>query len=218
MLDAEQTSRKAQAVEELMHHERRWALSNFTRYGLQKDDAEDLTQEAAVQALTSRSELRAGAPAQVKGWFRSIAAHLLGDFFRQSRQKQAREVLHHESDEEMPMDRRGYLEADPEDSSPERLLFRKEQCALTRRILDSLPANHRVLLTLFYFQQAKLKEISELLGIRADTLGVQLHRARHAFRRRYEAEIEAEALMETRQEGKPDPDGMSAKPRKSERG
>jgi len=49
---------------------------------------------------------------------------------------------------------------------------------MIQKCLDQLPAEDRFLLTLYYFQENSLKEISKIMGINENNLKIRLYRSR----------------------------------------
>lgn len=57
-------------------------------------------------------------------------------------------------------------------------LIKEERSQLIRRCVNKLPQESRALMTLFYFEELSLLEISEITGLSTNTAKVKLHRAR----------------------------------------
>lgn len=73
------------------------------------------------------------------------------------------------------------------DGDPGEALERRATAAAAYRVLDALPDRHRRLLILFELEGLSASEIGLLLGVRLETVRVQLHRARKLFLARQEA-------------------------------
>jgi RNA polymerase sigma factor (sigma-70 family) len=54
----------------------------------------------------------------------------------------------------------------------------RERKQMIQKCLDQLPAEDRFLLTLYYFQENSLKEISKIMGINENNLKIRLYRSR----------------------------------------
>lgn len=54
----------------------------------------------------------------------------------------------------------------------------KERRKTIKRAIEELDNEDSVLITLFYYQELSLVEISEIIGIEANTVKVKIHRAR----------------------------------------
>ena len=57
-------------------------------------------------------------------------------------------------------------------------LIKEEKSTLIRQCIDKLPEHSSALLTLFYFEELSLDEISKIINIEANTVKVKLFRAR----------------------------------------
>ncbi|TAK05739.1 RNA polymerase sigma factor [Patescibacteria group bacterium] len=66
----------------------------------------------------------------------------------------------------------------------------REHASLLRRALSSLPEHHRLVLTLRYFDELSISEISRITGKNAGTVYVSLHRGVRALR---QALVEADS-------------------------
>ena len=70
-----------------------------------------------------------------------------------------------------------YAETPSREPRPEAAYEADQEAELVRRALDGLPVQKRELLVLFRFQNLKLREIAELMGIQVGTVKAQVHRA-----------------------------------------
>jgi RNA polymerase sigma factor (sigma-70 family) len=70
----------------------------------------------------------------------------------------------------------------PGGEEPEQTALAKEQRELVRGALDQVPERYRTLLTLRYFNDLSYAEIAEITGQDANTVGVQLLRARNLLK------------------------------------
>lgn len=57
-------------------------------------------------------------------------------------------------------------------------IINEEKSTLIRNCIDKLPEDSSALLTLFYFEELSLEEISKVINIEANTVKVKLFRAR----------------------------------------
>ncbi|MGC4115341.1 MAG: sigma-70 family RNA polymerase sigma factor [Myxococcales bacterium] len=131
----------------------------------ERDAATDAAQEAFVRAY---SALGSFDPSQrFDTWVLRIARNHCYDLLRR-RQPQAEEE-------------EAALTADASPSVLERL----ESAEVTRKLegaLESLPASDREVLSLYYVQHRKTKEIAQLLGVAPGTIMARLFRAREKLR------------------------------------
>jgi RNA polymerase sigma-70 factor (ECF subfamily) len=66
---------------------------------------------------------------------------------------------------------------------PERRLWRRELRSLIRAAIDELPADLRIVMVLWHFQEAEVAEIASRLRISPNAVRIRLHRARRALHR-----------------------------------
>lgn len=130
-----------------------------------KGMAEDVTQEVFVKCLEKLDQFN-GDIVQAKFWLLKITTNKCNDIFRSLRYKytllagniidsfQSREPLQ------------------------ENYLIKKyEEDELLRKVLK-LPLKYREIITLFYYQDLKIEEISDLLGINQNTVKSRLLRGK----------------------------------------
>lgn len=136
-------------------------------YQISKDahDAEDATQAVfltlAVRSKTSQKIQYLGP------WLQRVAQRLSLDMKRSKRRRSAREMKHHDIN----------IGRWEENNGPSDLGM-DELRGILRDEIDRLPAKYRAPLILHYFGGLKPEEMSAQLGIKSNTLGVRLHRAR----------------------------------------
>ena len=141
-----------------------------------REDAEDVTQEAFLRLWKSGEEIpddRAGF------WLARVVHNLCIDMTRR------RKVVHThfgrpdtEAAERLPA-----VAADPD-----WLLQLDERQQQVIDAMATLPPETRSVMMMHYFQGMKLREIADALGKSVSALKVQIHRARHSLRPVLEAE------------------------------
>ena len=57
-------------------------------------------------------------------------------------------------------------------------MIKEEKSALIKRCIGKLPSESSYILTLYYFEELSLDEMSDIIGISANTIKVKLFRAR----------------------------------------
>lgn len=139
----------------------------------ERQDAEDLTQEAFLRAhrrLETFDAERSFLP-----WMRKVAANLCLNHLR------SRKAAHLELDEER--------DAAPVDapSNPEAARLRAERAQAVRAALLDLPPHYRAVVELRHFQELSYAEISEALGIPLSDVKSHLFRARRKLSERLSA-------------------------------
>ena len=133
---------------------------------------EELVQEVFVEAYTSLAGFRGHAP--FEHWLRRIATRVGYRYWRkETRERDRRAAL-----EEWR--RSAILPA--VDQSPSHAA----ECLF--RLLETLPAKDRLVLTLFYFEGWDMAEIAEHVGWSRTLVKVRAHRARRKLRTLLEAE------------------------------
>jgi RNA polymerase sigma-70 factor, ECF subfamily len=130
-------------------------------------EAQDIAQEAALQAFLGLSHLRE--PARFAAWFRAIAANLARSALRR-RSEHSLEQLGEETIREL-------LWVDPSSTVEEYLLAREIQETIALALQDLSPA-HREAVMGFYLQGYRYQELAEHLGIPLSTLKWRLFEGR----------------------------------------
>jgi RNA polymerase sigma-70 factor (ECF subfamily) len=123
--------------------------------------SEDLVQEVFMRVLKYRAGYMGESRFNV--WLFQIARNAHVDHLRKQKGTLPIEEQFAEPPSREPLPGAAY-EADRE-------------AELVRRALDRLPVQKREILVLFRFQNLKLREIAELLGIQVGTVKAQVHRA-----------------------------------------
>ncbi|MFO0872661.1 MAG: RNA polymerase sigma factor [Phycisphaerales bacterium] len=135
--------------------------------------AEDVFQEAFLQVhLSARSF---DPERRFKPWLFTIAANKARDHYRRNQRKaplSLSSAIGEAGESESFID---LLEGDQE--SPDAPMGGEERAALVRGVLDRLPAHHREILLLSYFQRMSYNQISDALEIPLGTVKSRLHAA-----------------------------------------
>ncbi len=138
-------------------------------------DAEDITQDAFLQAYKKLSTLKN--PDQFAGWLYVIANRLCIDWMRKQKliqkRKPAMQSLENTPVEEI--EESSYTQHVLEQRVTERTEYRHE---FVQKLLDKLPENERTVVTLHYLDEMPTKEIGKYLGVSVNTIASRLHRAR----------------------------------------
>jgi RNA polymerase sigma-70 factor (ECF subfamily) len=143
-------------------------------YGIvgKADEARDVTQEVFLQAYRSIGSFRGNS--RFGTWLYRIAVNRAVDEAR--RQTRRRWLPFQET-----------LASAPEpDSDPAERAEKDLSRDLVQRVLQTVPARHRDVLVLRYYQELSMEEIAEVLGCSVTAAKVRLHRARLQFRQKYE--------------------------------
>jgi len=133
-------------------------VGNFT-------DAQDLAQEAFVQAYLSLHQLRE--PDKFASWLYSVTANICKMWLRQRKA------------EGVALDKVAHETKFPSLSpSPHETVEKEEQRFAVQRAIASLSEKNRLAVTLHYIDGLSYQEISDFLSIPVSTIKSRLHRAR----------------------------------------
>ena len=131
--------------------------------------AEDITQDTFLRAYEKLSTLRN--PNQFAGWLYVIANRLCISWLqRRKPAMQSLETLSVKEIDKLMYER--YLSEQRESQATER------RYEIVEKILETLPDSERTVMTLYYLGEMTIKEISNFLGISANTIGSRLRRAK----------------------------------------
>jgi len=130
-----------------------------------QEDAEEVAQDTFVKAYKALDSFKG--TSKFSTWLYRIVYNTSLDYIKKNKRTVHSEHIDeiHESDIGTMQDALSYLEA-------------KEKKQTIEKALLQLPEDERVLLTLFYFEELPLKEISEITKISYDNVKIKLHRSR----------------------------------------
>lgn len=147
-----------------------------------EDQAKELVQEAFVRVL--RQWERCDRSQSQENWFLTILRNLHYDSLKRYERRNTvswdAPLLGCGEDEGRTL---AALVADDRDEAMLERLERQEASAEVRAVLDSLAAEHKVVLVLCDMQALSYAEIAEVLDCPVGTVRSRLYRARAAFRR-----------------------------------
>ncbi|MHA0855378.1 RNA polymerase sigma factor [Paenibacillus sp. CMAA1364] len=146
----------------------------YTTYSVLRDakDAEDVAQETFIQIYKSLSQYRSQG---FKSWITRIAINKAIDL---KRKKTRRNENNQYSVDDMEC-----IASDEED--PLTLTIREEKHEFFNRKLQSIPDNHRAVLTAFYLEEKSYEQIAEELQVKPKTVESKLYRARDWIRKKW---------------------------------
>ncbi|MEL6535989.1 MAG: sigma-70 family RNA polymerase sigma factor [Bacteroidota bacterium] len=136
--------------------------------------AEEIAQDAFVKAFQALNTFQKDS--KFGTWLYRIVLNQALAYLRKKRP---------EYTSEYPMDR-------PAKQDASRDLLREERRQYLEGALEGLSADDRTVLTLFYFQELSLEEMSEIMGQPANTIKVKVHRARTRLARALEQTMKEE--------------------------
>jgi RNA polymerase sigma factor, sigma-70 family len=131
----------------------------------QNETAEDITQQVFERAYLNMDKLGPMADSQIKSWLYRVATNLALDHVRHQK---------HETLSDEPV---GAEIADTE-PLPEEELLKKKRMEAVRKAIEQLDETNRTIITLHYFSEMTVNEISEKTGISPGTIKSRLVRAR----------------------------------------
>ena len=161
----------ANAFEHLVHAYEKTVYNLALRTLGNREDAEDVTQEAFLKAYRSLNTFRGDSKFSV--WLYRIVSNLCLDLLR-SRQRKPTQSLTVEDDDGETDE----LEISDDHFSPEKLLDRKLTRESVQRGLASLPDDARQILLLRELQGMSYEEIAQTLDLETGTVKSRIFRAR----------------------------------------
>jgi RNA polymerase sigma-70 factor, ECF subfamily len=155
--------------------EHRNRIYSMALYSLRDaDDAADITQETFLRLWRYDGELTDG---QAKAWLMRVCHNLCID---QARRRKTVRTYFGVPDQEAVENLKC---SDGEGNDPVAQLHQQQQQQALLNSMAILPAETRSIMMLHYFQDLKIQEIAGLLGLKASTIKVRLHRARNSLKR-----------------------------------
>lgn len=122
-----------------------------------EDAASDILQDSYIKAFTGLEKLEGNA--KFFPWLRQIAINTAKDWMKKKKPLLFTE-LENETGQMLPAEDR-FLEERSE-FIPESLIERNETTRLIREIIDTLPENQRVVISMFYYEELSVKQIAAL--------------------------------------------------------
>jgi RNA polymerase sigma-70 factor (ECF subfamily) len=165
--------------EKLVERTQRQAYNIAYRMTGNRDDAEDLTQEAYLRAYRSFGTYNRQLP--FEGWFFRILSNLFIDLMRRRPKQKPLSLDQPMGDEES--DDNLLLQIPDEASNPERNLMDQVMDERLQAALNALPEVFRVAVLLCDVEGKSYEEISELMGSSIGTVRSRIHRGRTMLRR-----------------------------------
>lgn len=141
-----------------------YAMAIGLRYIPQSEEVRDVIQDSFVKILTSINDFEYRGEGSLKSWVSRIVANKAVDYLRQHERLMFVGNIPDEVEEDLP---------DIEGVPPEVLM----------EMISRLPANYRMVLNLFVYEQYSHKEIAQQLGIKENTSFSHFHRAKKMLAR-----------------------------------
>ena len=147
------------------HHARIYGLA-YRMLG-NPDDASDATQEAFLEAYKSIQSFQF--QSKFLTWMYRVGINVCQQYKRRSDSRQ-RALTSYTKD---VLERNGEYTGE----YPDRVLLKTERDQLIQQAINQLPSKQRMVITLFYMQQMKYREIAELLDCSEGTVASRLNTA-----------------------------------------
>jgi RNA polymerase sigma factor (sigma-70 family) len=130
-----------------------------------REDAEEVAQDTFIKAYKALASFKG--TSKFSTWLYRIVYNTSLDYIKKNKRIIYSEHIDeiHEADIGTMQDALSYIEA-------------KEKKQTIEKALLQLPEDERILLTLFYFEDLSLKEISKIVKISYDNVKIKLHRSR----------------------------------------
>lgn len=151
-----------------------------------REDAEDLTQEAFMRAYRSFDTFNG--ERSFENWVLRIVQNLFLDLVR-SRKRRVKPMSYDALD-----DQSAWYDAPDHSPTPEQLTISRITDPLLQKAVQTLPPIHREMLYLAHVQDLSYSEIADQLGLGIPTVRTRVHRAHKAMRQAY-AQLERETKV-----------------------
>lgn len=141
-----------------------------------KDDVEDLTQEAFIKAFNSLEKF--DREYAFSTWLYKIASNNCIDYLRKKKLNTFsidKEIS--QSDEDLR------FEIPDEDFKPDRDIMQNQRTIFLQKAIDSLPAKYKQVILLRHKDEMEYEEIAKALGVPIGTVKAHLFRARELLNR-----------------------------------
>jgi RNA polymerase sigma-70 factor, ECF subfamily len=148
-----------------------------------RDDAEDLVQEAALQAFRAFDSFQQGT--NFRAWFFRILTNLFINAYRKRQRAPAVDTLS-ESDDAPALylfKRTREIGLHARSPDPAALVIERLEAEQVSRAIAALPDDYRVVSALYFMEEFSYQEIAEIVGCPVGTVRSRLHRGRRMLQR-----------------------------------
>lgn len=173
--------------EKLVERTQRQAYNVAYRLTGNRDDAEDLTQEAYLRAYRSFGTYNRQLP--FEGWFFRILSNLFIDLLRR-RPKQKPLSLDQPMSEDDSGEQNLLLQIPAENANPENNLMEQVMDERLQKALSSLPETFRAAVLLCDVEGHSYEEIAQIMHSSIGTVRSRIHRGRALLRKAMENQAE----------------------------
>ncbi|MAX70064.1 MAG: RNA polymerase [Flavobacteriaceae bacterium] len=130
-----------------------------------REEAEEVAQDTFVKVFRSLNRFKGDS--KFSTWIYKVTYNTCLDRIKKNKKYQS----------DVAIDDYTFNKLDTIDNALENLIT-NEKNTLIRQCIDKLPEDSSALLTLFYFEELSLEEISKIINVEANTVKVKLYRAR----------------------------------------
>jgi len=134
--------------------------------------ADDVFQDTMLQVHLSADSF--DADRRFKPWLYTIASNKARDFHRRAKRRRAASLDKPLSDDDGAT--MGDL-VEAQDEAPEAFATARDEGALVKEVLDGMPAHHREVILLGYFQRLSYQQVADALGVPLGTIKSRMHAA-----------------------------------------
>ncbi|GAB5564372.1 MAG: RNA polymerase sigma factor [Winogradskyella sp.] len=130
-----------------------------------REEAEEIAQDTFIKVFKSLDKFKGDS--KFSTWIYRVAYNTCLDAIKKNKK--------HQND--VAIDEYTFNKLDTIDNALENII-KEERSVLIKNCINKLPEESSVILTLFYFEELSLDEISKVINIEANTVKVKLFRAR----------------------------------------
>jgi len=134
--------------------------------------ADDVFQDTMLQVHLSADSF--DAERRFKPWLYTIASNKARDFHRRAKRRRAVSLDKPLSDDDGST--MGEL-VEAQGEAPDAFATARDESALVKQVLDGMPAHHREVILLGYFQRLSYQQVADALGVPLGTIKSRMHAA-----------------------------------------
>lgn len=156
------------------------AFGTALRYTRNRNDAEDLVQEAALLAWRGFKSFEDGS--NFKAWFFRILTNCFFSKYRK-RKRQGTEIELEDTPELYLYCQTAAIGLHAQVEDPATALMEKLDTEQVEEAIAALPDEYRVVATLYFIQDFSYQEIADVVGVPVGTVRSRLHRSRRQLQK-----------------------------------
>ncbi len=154
-------------------------------YSIVKDEeaAQDILQETFIKIYKNLDRFKG--KSSLYTWMTRIAINNSLNYLKKAKKKQSKEVIASQSKDEEKEQASLENLLMKDEASPEKLMLKDEEQEMLRQVIDELPAIHKIVLRLRYFENFSIKEIAKSIGKPEGTIRSRLFYAREELKKNF---------------------------------